>query len=93
MMIAHLKLGNLQRCRARQGAVVVCPDAESGSLESGRAHFFSLKSRHRGARPRHNQTTHPSCGPKKRDQLSAARQFGYPAREQNPLKTDRHTAV
>ena len=29
-----LKHRDLQRCRVRQGAVAVCPDAESGSLEA-----------------------------------------------------------
>jgi hypothetical protein len=88
-----MKFGDLQRCRVRQGVAVVCPDAESDSLDSGRAHFLSLKSRHRGARRRHNPTPHPSCGTKTTDPLSAEPQFGPLLRKQNPLKTDFPTAV
>jgi hypothetical protein len=47
--VTDMKLGNVQRCRVRQGDAGVCPDAESGSRDSGTAHFPSLKSRHRGA--------------------------------------------
>ena len=88
-----MKLANMQRCRVRQGEVVVCLDAESASLDNGRAHFPSLKSRHRGARPRPNHTTHPCSVAKTRDLLSAQLQFGNLVREQNPLKTGPYAAA
>ena len=93
MRITRLKFENLQRCRVRQGVAVVCPDAEFGLLDSGTAHFSTLKSRHRGARPRHNQTPHPWFGTKTRDPLSTKLQFANLVSEQNPLKTGPYAAA
>jgi hypothetical protein len=93
MIPVGLQRRDLQHCRVRQGAGAVCPEAELGAVESGRAQLAGLKSRHRGARPRWNLKYDLVFGAKTMDPVSSIPAFGILAWKQNPLKTEMHAAV
>jgi hypothetical protein len=93
MIPAGLQHPDLQPCRVRQGVGVVCLEAESGSLDRGRAPFSGIQPRHRGARSPHTEGPRSFYGVRNRDPLSAAPQFKCPAWKQNPLKSQSRPAV